>query len=492
MRRLDDLQKLVANVLTGLAVIQTAVLIVINSAVGRGQNQVVFAAVIFALLPVVLTLLARPSKTIGFSLAVSLISQTALLVYIFESHPWQVEMHFYFFATLAMIAGFCEAPILLTAAGLTVIHHIVFNGIVPDALYPGGGDILRLAVHAGIVVIETTMLILIARMIKASFTASANATATAEDAAVRLEGVGIALEEQLAATSKRADTLEKSLATFRSEIAPNLDQLLNSSVSLNGSADDFAQALGLTGDRAAAVSRAADGANRRVGDVAAAGRTYLAVMADIGEHASKSARMGVRAVEGAEETKGAMDELSATSRRIEGAVKLIGDIAAQTNMLALNATIEAARAGEHGRGFSAVASEVKSLANATSRAAASVADMVQNIRASTERSVVAMTLIAETIRTLNVTTAGIADAVTERVYVASTMAENVDAAATEVQKVARAIETIENITGDRLIDAGRLRVAAGDISEQTSMIRKRIEVFAFDITNRQEMNSGAA
>lgn len=100
-----------------------------------------------------------------------------------------------------------------------------------------------------------------------------------------------------------------------------------------------------------------------------------------------------------ENTTEKTEELSQSSKQIEGIITKIQDIAEQTNLLALNATIESARAGEAGKGFAVVANEVKSLANETSKATTEIADIIGSLVGSIGEIVSAMNQVSVSVDT---------------------------------------------------------------------------------------------
>ena len=101
--------------------------------------------------------------------SVALMAEPALLVFLLRGHAWQMDMHMYFFAMLALtIAWFDACPILMAAVAVA-LHHLVLVYLLPYAVFPANADLPRVLLHAAIVAFQTVVLVWLARMISAAF-----------------------------------------------------------------------------------------------------------------------------------------------------------------------------------------------------------------------------------------------------------------------------------------------------------------------------------
>jgi methyl-accepting chemotaxis protein/methyl-accepting chemotaxis protein-1 (serine sensor receptor) len=97
-----------------------------------------------------------------------------------------------------------------------------------------------------------------------------------------------------------------------------------------------------------------------------------------------------------------MDTISDASHQVSKVIKVIDEIAFQTNILALNAAVEAARAGENGMGFAVVADEVRNLAQRSAQSAKDTETLIQLCIGNATEGVSKMKGVAETVQKVKV------------------------------------------------------------------------------------------
>jgi methyl-accepting chemotaxis protein len=481
MISLDALQNAMARALTALAVVHVPILAAIAWTLQRPVLPTVTVAAVLALIPLAFVLLRRPMIVIAFALSIALVGQTSLLVFAFDGHPWQVEMHFYYFAVLAMLSGFCEWKVLVLAATLIAAHHLSLNALLPAAVYPGGTNFLRVIVHALVVVIETAMLMGIGYAIRSAFAQAQKAHHEAESAAAELKRSMALRETELKATTQRADRMGSLLDRFQREIAESTEILHSAAQLLQSDADSLDKTAANANAQSMTAATASEETAAKVQMAATAGEELATTIAEVGSNAAKSSKLAAGAVNEAEKTSATIDELAAVAGEIGNVTELISAIAAQTNLLALNATIEAARAGEAGRGFAVVAQEVKELAGQTANATQEIGQRIAAMQVVTARSVDAIEAISHTIRSLDEFSARIAQAVEQQAETARDIAANVNAAATGVDKVALAIVQIEKVADHAARSANKLNEAATGVTGQTKRIRERVRLLTEEI-----------
>lgn len=274
------------------------------------------------------------------------------------------------------------------------------------------------------------------------------------------------LEKRLAEEKKQVNI---SLANQLEErISLIVGSLANASSSMKTATNHMVSASHTSEEQTNIVANSANNTAQNAEAVASASAEFSMSLNHLDEQVQNASLIAEKMSNRVQHTGQVISSLEEAAQKIEQIIYIIGDIAGQTNLLALNATIEAAQAGDVGKGFSIVASEVKSLANQTVQATENISLNVRNIQDITQKTVADISGLVTEIKDVNQMTALIAQAINEQNNANVEIDKNIRNTAEGIQNISESIQSVTDATKQSKYASNDLLNVATDIDKQST------------------------
>jgi len=429
----------------------------------------------------------------GIALGIMAAVQPALLVYMLNGHPWQMEGHMYFFVGLAALTLLCDWRPMATAVGLIAVHHLLLSYVAPEWVFIGSGDFLRVMVHA--LAVSLTLGVLGPVMIvmgklfvqqaeartasEASATSAKAALETARRAQAEVESERekrIEAERHANADARRdellalANAFEGSVANIVQSVATAAEQMAQAARNMNSFANN-------AGEQSAEAARDADSASQSALKVSSGVTELSKSILSIAATAEQQAELGEAARSASRTGEEVIRTLAEQTANIEAFVGLIQGVASQTNMLALNATIESARAGEAGRGFGVVAAEVKALANKTHEATGEINQLVSDIDSGATEAENVIGQVSRTMVGLAEAAEKMRNTIGDQSNVASLIEQSAVDSAAGANQIARRISEVAKAAGEAVHLSNEVQASAEGLTQIAHGLRSATNEF---------------
>jgi methyl-accepting chemotaxis protein len=471
-----------------------------------------------------------PATRIVTSMATAAL--VAMLVYAYSGHRYQIDIHMYFFAALAVCAGWCDWRALVAYAAVVAVHHLLLNFMLPMAVFPDGADLWRVIDHAVILVTQTGILIWIVHHLQHALERSETAVGLAETAREEAERANqeteraaetaATLAERARVETQRAGEEERKSMDQQRKGADEQSQVVRAlktglgklaagdltfrltdefplayreiKEEFNLSITRLRETLQVLSESTREVSNASteisasttDLSQRAENQAATLERTSASleqISTVVKQNAENAQQASVSAVDARDiadrngrvvaKAVEAMDRIKDSSSKISDIIGVIDEIARQTNLLALNAAVEAARAGDAGRGFAVVASEVRSLAQRSAQAAKDIKELITHsasqVRDGVDLVNTAGTALADIVASIK----AVADTVSDIARAGSEQADG-------LEQVSKTLAQMDEVTQQNSAMVEESAATAKMLDRQAQAMREQVGMFRFD------------